>query len=58
DSFNDLPLLEACGLGIAMGNGVPELKAKAHYVAPSTFDDGLATAIEEFVLPAVNGRRS
>ena len=57
DSYNDLPLLEACGLGIAMGNGVAELKAGADYVAPSTWEDGLATAIEEFVLPAVNGTR-
>jgi HAD superfamily hydrolase (TIGR01484 family) len=55
DSFNDLPLLQACGLRIAMGNAIPELKAIADYVAPSTFDDGLATAIEEFVLPQVGG---
>ena len=51
DSYNDLPLLEACGLGIAMGNAASELKAAADYVAPSVDDDGLAVAIEEFVLP-------
>jgi HAD superfamily hydrolase (TIGR01484 family) len=51
DSYNDLPLLEACGLGIAMGNAASELKAVADYVAPSVDDDGLAVAIEEFVLP-------
>ena len=51
DSYNDIPLLEACGLRIAMGNAVPELKALADYVAPSVDEDGLATAIDDFVLP-------
>ena len=51
DSYNDLPLLQACGLGIAMGDAPDELKAVADYVAPSVDEDGLATAIEDFVLP-------
>ena len=51
DSYNDLPMLEACGLGIAMGDSPPELKAIADYVAPPVADDGLAVAIEEFILP-------
>ena len=51
DSYNDLPLLEACGLAIAMGDAPEELKAIADYVAPSAEEDGLAVAIEEFVLP-------
>ncbi len=53
DSFNDVPLLDACGLGVAMGNAVPEVKSIADYVAPSVDEDGLAVAIDEFVLPAV-----
>ena len=56
DSFNDLPLLEACGLRIAMGNAVPELKTVADYVAPTVDEDGLATAINEFVLPTLERR--
>ena len=51
DSYNDLPLLEACGMRIAMGNAAPELKAIADYVAPTLDEDGLAVAIDEFVLP-------
>ena len=51
DGYNDLPLLEVCGLRIAMGDAAEELKAVADYVAPSVDDDGLAVAIEEFVLP-------
>ena len=51
DSYNDLPLLAACGLGIAMGGSPEELRAIADHVAPSVDDDGLAVAIEEHVLP-------
>ena len=51
DSFNDAPLLEVCGLGVAMGQAPDELKAIADFVAPSVDEDGLATAIVEFVLP-------
>lgn len=51
DSFNDLPLLEACGVRVVMGDAPDSLKAIAHFVAPSVEDDGLAVAIEEFLLP-------
>ena len=51
DSYNDMPLLQLCGLGIAMGNAPDELKAIADYVAPPVEEDGLAVAIEQFVLP-------
>lgn len=50
DSYNDIPLLEACGLKVAMGNAVRDLKAIADYVAPSVDEDGLADIIEKFVL--------
>ena len=50
DGYNDFPLLMACGLKVAMGNAVPELKAIADYIAPSVEDDGVADVIEKFVL--------
>ncbi|MEK7543449.1 MAG: HAD family hydrolase [Patescibacteria group bacterium] len=50
DSYNDYPLLSACGLKIAMGNAVPELKAIADFIAPSVDEDGVATVIEKFIL--------
>lgn len=53
DSYNDIPLLESCGLRIVMGNAPDELKEIADYVAPSVDEDGLAVAIEEFILPKV-----
>ena len=50
DGYNDFPLLMACGLKIAMGNAVPELKAIADFVAPSVDEDGVAVVIEKFLL--------
>ncbi len=50
DGYNDYPLLSACGLKIAMGNAVPELKAIADFIAPSVDEDGVATVIDKFIL--------
>ena len=51
DSFNDLTLLQSCGLSVAMGGAPQELKDAADYVAPTVEEDGLAVALEDFVLP-------
>lgn len=53
DSYNDLPMLEACGFSVAMGNAPPEVKDAAEFVAPSVAEDGLSVAIKEYVLPRV-----
>lgn len=50
DGYNDFPLLMACGLKIAMGNAVPELKEIADYIAPSVEEDGVVDIIEKFIL--------
>lgn len=50
DGYNDFALLLACGLKIAMGNAVQELKDVADFVAPAVTDDGVATVIEKFIL--------
>ena len=47
DSFNDLSMLEWAGLGVAMGNARPELKAVANLIAPAADDDGVGTALAE-----------
>ncbi len=50
DGYNDFPLLMACGLKVAMGNAVPELKEIADYIAPSVDKDGVVDVIEKFIL--------
>lgn len=50
DGYVDFPLLMACGLKIAMGNAVPELKAIADFIAPTVYEDGVAVVIEKFIL--------
>ncbi len=50
DGYNDFPLLMACGLKVAMGNAVEDIKAIADYIAPPVEKDGVADVIERFVL--------
>ena len=50
DSYNDLPLLRAAGFGVAMGSAPPELKAEADAVVGDVEHDGVAEAIERYVI--------
>lgn len=50
DGYNDFPLLMACGLKVAMGNAIDDIKGIADYIAPSVDEDGVADVIEKFVL--------
>ncbi len=49
DGFNDLPMIEYAGMGVAMANAPDELKEKADYVAPSCDEDGIVCVIEQFI---------
>lgn len=49
DGYNDFPLLMACGLKIAMGNAVDELKSIADYVAPTVEEDGLLDIMKRYI---------
>jgi len=50
DWLNDVSLLKASGLGIAMGNAHDELKKVADHVTADVEADGLAAAIREFLV--------
>lgn len=50
DGLNDLPMIEAAGIGIAMENGAEEVKAAAGQIVPSCDEDGVAEGIERFCL--------
>ena len=46
DGYNDLEMLEFVKIGVAMGNGVEELKQLADHVTDAVDQDGLAKALE------------
>ncbi len=48
DSMNDLEILKAAGIGIAMGNGIWELRKEADYVTSKIDEDGIWRACQHF----------
>lgn len=50
DSWNDAPLLEAAGFGVAMGSAPAELRAVADAIVGDYDHDGVAEAVEKFIL--------
>ena len=52
DGNNDVDMMEAAGLGIAMGNGSVDCKAAADYVTADIDDDGIYRALKHFGLVA------
>ena len=50
DAGNDLHMIEYAGMGIAMGNATNDIKTIANYITESNNEDGVAKAIEKFVL--------
>ncbi|WP_294498686.1 Cof-type HAD-IIB family hydrolase [uncultured Gemmiger sp.] len=54
DGWNDLPMIQFAGLGVAMGNAVPQVKAAADYVTADNDHDGVGLAVEKFILEETN----
>lgn len=50
DDWNDLEMLRYAGLGVAVGNAHSDVLALADAIVPSVEDDGVAVALERFVL--------
>jgi len=50
DDTNDLEMLQYCGIGIAMGNAIDEVKSVADNVCDTNENDGIAKWLEEHVL--------
>ena len=48
DGYNDLSMLKLAGVGVAMANAAPEVRADADYVTLSNEEDGVAAALEHF----------
>ncbi len=56
DSENDVEMLRAAGIGVAMGNATPDALAAADYVTEDCDNDGLLRALEHFNLIETKGR--
>lgn len=57
DSYNDIGIFKVAGTRVAMGHAPDSLKELANWIAPTVDDDGVAAAIEKFILksPAYSG---
>ena len=49
DAANDIPMLEAAGMGVAMGNAQEAVKQAADMVTLSNNEDGIAAALEKLL---------
>ena len=49
DSPNDIPMIKAAGIGVAVGNAKDSVKEAADYVTLSNDEAGVARAVEKFV---------
>ncbi len=50
DSANDIPMIQTCGTGIAMGNAEPCVKDAADHVTSDIEEDGIWNALKHFEL--------
>lgn len=50
DANNDIPMLEFAGIGVAVANGSEAVRKAADFVSKSNNEDGVAYAVEKFVL--------
>lgn len=50
DAGNDVDMLKFAGLGVAMGNAFEETLKVADYITKTNAEDGVAVAIEKFIL--------
>ena len=46
DDVNDIPMIRGAGLGVAMGNALPEVKAVADRIAQTHDEDGLVQVVD------------
>ena len=50
DSDNDLTMLQMAGLGVAMANAAPNIRAAADAVTLDNTSNGVAAAVKQFIL--------
>ncbi len=50
DDHDDIEPIKCCGIGVAVSNGIEEVKKAADYIAESNDEDGAARFIEQMIL--------
>lgn len=50
DNRNDISMFQQVGLGIAMGNALPDVQHHAHHVTATNDNNGIAVALQRWVL--------
>lgn len=53
DGRRDFAMLQLAGLGVAMGNAQDSIKACADYITESNENDGVALAVQKFIISSV-----
>ncbi|MGL4250751.1 MAG: Cof-type HAD-IIB family hydrolase [Aeromonas sp.] len=51
DNNNDISMFEQVGLAVAMGNAAPQIQRHAHQITADHSEDGIALALQRWVLP-------
>jgi hydroxymethylpyrimidine pyrophosphatase-like HAD family hydrolase len=54
DDVNDISMLKAAGIGVAMKNSPPQVIRQVDYIAPSCDEDGLAFMINHLLSGTLN----
>lgn len=49
DDYNDIEMIRDCGIGVAMGNAIDEVKTVANYVCDINDNDGIAKWLDSYV---------
>ena len=49
DGWNDISMIRLAGVGVAMGNAVPQVKQAAGWVTADNNHDGVGLAVEKFI---------
>lgn len=57
DGENDISMIAMAGIGVAMENGVDQVRAAADHVTGTNEEAGVAAAIRKFVFPCGHGER-
>jgi Cof subfamily protein (haloacid dehalogenase superfamily) len=50
DDYNDIEMIKRCGIGVAMENGIKEIKEDAKYICEKNNEDGVGKWIEDNII--------